>query len=216
MISNNLKRRIYTSTILFTLIILTMIYKPVLALSLLMIGVFSLIEFFNMIKKTFKNKFYSSIVNFIFFFYIFSFCSIFFILSYYPNFKVIIFCLLFGCIASDLGGFIFGKIFKGPKLTKISPNKTISGSFGSIIFTSLIFSYSIFFFSKNFDYIIIIIAIITSIACQLGDLFFSLLKRKAKIKDSGNFLPGHGGFLDRFDGIFLGLPIGFLSLMFFY
>ena len=200
MISNNLKRRIYTSTILITLIILTMIYKPVLALSLLIIGVFSLIEFFNMIKKSFKNKFYSSIVNFIFFFYIFSFCSIFFILSYYPNFKVIIFCLLFGCIASDLGGFIFGKIFKGPKLTKISPNKTISGSFGSIIF----------------DYIIIIIAIITSIACQLGDLFFSLLKRKAKIKDSGNFLPGHGGFLDRFDGIFLGLPIGFLSLMFFY
>ena len=101
-------------------------------------------------------------------------------------------------------------------MTKISPNKTISGSFGSIIFTSLVFSYSIFFFSKNFDYIIIIIAIITSIACQLGDLFFSLLKRKAKIKDSGNFLPGHGGFLDRFDGIFLGLPVGFLSLMFFY
>ena len=53
---------------------------------------------------------------------------------------------------------------------------------------------------------------ITSISCQLGDLFFSYLKRKAKVKDSGNFLPGHGGVLDRLDGILLGIPFGFLTL----
>jgi phosphatidate cytidylyltransferase len=216
MIANNLNKRIYTSIILFILIFLTLLFKPVLALSLLIIGVFSLLEFFNIIKRSLKNKFFSFFSNLIFFIYVFSFCTIFFVLSYYQNFEFIIFCLLFGCIASDLGGFIFGKIFKGPKLTKISPNKTISGSVGSIVLTIFVFSYSIFFFSKNFDYIIVITAIITSIACQSGDLFFSLLKRKAKIKDSGNFLPGHGGFLDRFDGIFLGIPIGFLSLMFFY
>ena len=216
MIANNLNKRIYTSIILFILIFLTLLFKPVLALSLLIIGVFSLLEFFNIIKRSLKNKFFSFFSNLIFFIYVFSFCTIFFVLSYYQNFEFIIFCLLFGCIASDLGGFIFGKIFKGPKLTKISPNKTISGSVGSIVLTIFVFSYSIFFFSKNFDYIIVITAIITSIACQSGDLFFSLLKRKAKIKDSGNFLPGHGGFLDRFDGIFLGIPIGCLSLMFFY
>ena len=80
----------------------------------------------------------------------------------------------------------------------------------------VVFSGSIFFLTNNFSYLILIIAIITSIACQFGDLFFSFLKRKAKIKDTGNFLPGHGGILDRLDGIFLGIPIGFISVTIFY
>ena len=69
---------------------------------------------------------------------------------------------------------------------------------------------------KLISYIILFVAITTSIACQLGDLFFSLLKRKAKIKDTGNFFPGHGGVLDRLDSIFLGLPVGFTSIFLFY
>jgi len=123
---------------------------------------------------------------------------------------------LFGCIASDIGGYVFGKIFKGPKLTKISPKKTIAGAIGSIFFTCLVIVGAITIFTKNFSYNILIVGIITSLACQFGDLFFSILKRKAKIKDTGKFLPGHGGVLDRLDAIFLGIPIGFISLALLY
>ena len=124
--------------------------------------------------------------------------------------------VLLTCVASDIGGFIFGKIFKGPKLTKISPNKTISGAIGSLVFSSLFILMLIFYLTKNFDPYIIIIGCITSISCQIGDLFFSLLKRKSFLKDSGNFLPGHGGILDRIDGILLGVPVGFLTFLIFY
>jgi phosphatidate cytidylyltransferase len=118
-----------------------------------------------------------------------------------------------GCIASDIGGFIFGKIFKGPKLTKISPNKTYAGSIGSLIFSLLIVSTSFIIFFNLFNLSIIITGLIISIFCQLGDLFFSYLKRKAKIKDTGNILPGHGGLLDRLDGVLFGIPAGFISVM---
>jgi phosphatidate cytidylyltransferase len=120
--------------------------------------------------------------------------------------------ILFGCIASDIGGFIFGKIFKGPKLTKISPNKTYSGAIGSIVLTLITVSILFYYFLKIFNLDTIILALVVSIFCQLGDLLFSLLKRKAKIKDTGNILPGHGGVLDRLDGIYLGIPVGILTL----
>tara|TARA_B100000579_G_scaffold372103_1_gene335063 strand:- start:766 stop:1125 length:360 start_codon:yes stop_codon:yes gene_type:complete len=119
-------------------------------------------------------------------------------------------------VGSDIGGFIFGKILKGPKLTKISPNKTISGAIGSLIFSSLFMLIMIYYLTKSIDPFIIIIGCITSISCQLGDLFFSFLKRKSFLKDSGNFLPGHGGILDRVDGILLGIPVGFLTFLIFY
>ena len=126
------------------------------------------------------------------------------------------FVILIGCIGSDIGGFIFGNLFKGAKLTNISPNKTISGAIGSVIFSCIFISGIIFYFTQNFNPKILIIGIITSIFCQLGDLFFSFLKRKAKIKDTGNLLPGHGGILDRIDGILLGVPFGYLSIIFIY
>ena len=109
-----------------------------------------------------------------------------------------------------------GKIFKGSKLTKISPNKTISGSIGSLFLTSIVISSCFFYFTENFNYTIVIVSIVTSLACQFGDLFFSYLKRKAKVKDTGNFLPGHGGVLDRLDGIYFGIPMGFAALTLFY
>ena len=123
------------------------------------------------------------------------------------------FIFLVGCIASDIGGFVFGKIFKGTKLTQISPNKTYSGALGSIIFTTTIVSFLFLNILKAFNLEIIIIGVITSIFCQFVDLLFSFLKRKANVKDTGNFLPGHGGVLDRLDGIFLGIPFGFFSLI---
>ena len=216
MISINLKNRIYTSLVLFSLIFLIFNSNFILVYSLIIFGVFSILEFITIIKRIFINKFYLYISIFSFITFTFIFCFVFFYFSNLLQLKIILFSLLLCCIASDLGGFIFGKTFNGPKLTKISPNKTIIGALGSIFLASLVMSISIFYFTKNFSYIILIIAIITSIACQFGDLFFSLLKRKAKLKNTGNFLPGHGGVLDRLDGIFFGVPCGFISLVFLY
>ena len=109
---------------------------------------------------------------------------------------------------SDIGGLVFGKIFKGKKLTKISPNKTISGSVGSFIFSILLIP---FFFKSLIDHNllnILLITIIVSLISQLGDLFISYLKRKAKVKDTSDLLPGHGGVLDRIDGIIFAIPLG--------
>ena len=115
-----------------------------------------------------------------------------------------------------MGGLIFGKLFKGPKLTKLSPNKTFSGAVGSIVLTIVVISFFYFYFTNNFSYLVLIIGLFTSLFCQLGDLFFSFLKRKAKVKDTGNFLPGHGGVLDRLDGILLGIPLSFIALSILY
>jgi len=123
-------------------------------------------------------------------------------------FFIIILCI---CIFSDIGGYIFGKIIGGKKLTKISPNKTISGSVGSFAFSLFpIFVINIqnyidinFYFSfKN-----ILFCLIISLSCQLGDLFISFFKRLNKVKDTGKILPGHGGLLDRVDGIIFAIPI---------
>ena len=112
-------------------------------------------------------------------------------------------------ILSDIGGYVFGKFFKGKKLTKISPNKTISGVFGSFIF-SLISVFLLGFIAKlftnlDFGFFIksryFILAIVFSIAAQIGDLIISYLKRLEKIKDTGKLLPGHGGIFDRVDSL---------------
>ena len=216
MISLNLKKRINTSFLLFFLIFLIFNYNYILVYSLIILGVISIIEFFTLIKKIIDNKIFAFFVNSFFTLYISFFCFMFLFFSNILQLKIILFSLLLGCVASDIGGFVFGKIFKGPKLTKISPNKTISGAIGSIIFTSLTVSTSLFYFTKNFNYLILIICLITSVASQIGDLLFSFLKRKAKIKDTGNFLPGHGGALDRLDGILFGVPTGIYTLTLFY
>ncbi len=134
---------------------------------------------------------------------------IFYNLNHGKEIKVITVFILLICIFSDIGGLIFGKTFKGPKLTSISPNKTISGSAGSIISSLII----LFIFVNLYDYGIpfyklFILTVSISLLSQAGDILFSYLKRKAKVKDTGNLLPGHGGVLDRFDGILIGLPIG--------
>ncbi len=211
-----LKKRIYTSTVLFLLIYLIIKYDPILVFSLIVLGVLSLLEFFSLTKRLFKNFLINSLINFLFILYISIFCYFFLFFSNFLQLKILLFSLLFCCIASDIGGFVFGRFLKGPKLTKISPNKTYSGAIGSILLSSLVFSTLIFYFTQNLNFKIIIIAILTSLACQIGDLFFSFLKRKGKIKDTGNFLPGHGGVLDRLDGIFFGIPIGFIFMVLIY
>ena len=214
MISNNLKKRIFTSLILLSLLFFIFNFNLILLYFLIVVGVMSILEFLNLTKNIFTNKLNKFFIKSFFIIYISIFCFMFFFFSNKDGLKIILYILLLGCIASDVGGFIFGKIFKGPKLTKISPNKTYTGSLGSIIFTLTVviflFSYSIQFF----NYRVVIIALTTSIFCQIGDLIFSYLKRKAKIKDTGSILPGHGGVLDRIDGILLGVPIGFFPLVY--
>jgi phosphatidate cytidylyltransferase len=216
MISLNLKKRFYTSILLLLLLLLTFAFNVALIYALIVLGVISIIEFLNLIKKVTQNKIFQIFFNQIFIIYLVSLFTTLFYLSNFSHLKVLIYILLLGCIFSDIGGFIFGNIFKGPKLTKISPKKTYTGVLGSVIFTNLIMISLLFYTLEKFNYMVIIIGMITSISCQIGDLFFSYLKRKANIKDTGNFLPGHGGILDRLDGIFLGLPLGFLALIFFY
>ena len=210
---NNLKKRIITSFILIFFIFLIFNSLYLMTLSLLIFGILSILEFFNLTKKIFdkKIKYFLSNLFFIIFISIFSF--FFFILYNSYQSKFILFVLLIGCVASDIGGYIVGKIFKGPKLIKISPNKTFSGAIGSFIFSCILFSSLIYYESKVFNLTIVIIGLMISLFCQIGDLFFSYLKRKANIKDTGNLLPGHGGLLDRFDGIFFGIPFGFIALI---
>ena len=208
--TSNLKKRIYTSFILFFLVFLIFRFNFILVYSLLILGIFSILEFLNISSKIFKKKFFKYSLNLIFIFYVFLFSSL---LIYFFNFfqlKILIFIILFGCISSDIGGYIVGNILKGPKLTKISPKKTIAGALGSILLTNLSTFILFFYLTGVSNLNIILIATITSISCQLGDLMFSFLKRKAKIKDTGNFFPGHGGVLDRLDGILLGVPVGII------
>ena len=209
----NIKERLLTCLVLLLIVYLIVKFDFILLFALIVFGILSLMEFFNIIQKIFKNSFLKLLYNLAFTIFIFIFCFLFFFFSSIGQLKLIIFILLFGCIASDVGGFVIGKVFKGPKLTNISPKKTITGAFGSIFFSVIIINMFFYYFTLTFNFNLVIISVITSLGCQSGDLFFSYLKRKAKIKDTGNILPGHGGVLDRLDGIFLGLPTGFLSFI---
>lgn len=166
--------------------------------------IISLFEWNNMFKKKMFN-----ILGSMFIF--FSFFSTYQIRVDSENEHNLIFFLLilFVCISSDIGGYIFGNIFKGPKLTKISPNKTYSGALGgficSIIFIYLISIYLDFFYKFNLNLVLYILLI--SLISQTGDLIVSYFKRLSKIKDTGKFIPGHGGILDRIDGMIFAYPI---------
>ena len=116
------------------------------------------------------------------------------------------------CISSDIGGYVFGKIFKGPKLTKISPNKTFSGMIGSFflsITSALLYTeyYNLVYWTGD---ILLIAVILISSFSQIGDLTVSYFKRKSKIKNTGNIIPGHGGILDRIDGMLFAIPFAFI------
>ena len=161
MISKNLKKRLYTSILLFFLILIIFRINFIFVYTLLILGVISIIEFLSITKRS-KKKLNFLLVNFIFIFYI---SLLFFVVLFlYSNFetKLILFSILLCCVGSDIGGFIFGKIFKGPKLTKISPNKTISGAIGSLVLSCTVLSVIFYLLTTKFYFITIIIAIVTS------------------------------------------------------
>ena len=121
------------------------------------------------------------------------------------------------CVSTDIGGYIFGNIFKGPKLTKISPKKTYSGVIGSfllsLIFTNLFLDFlsnvETFEFTKKMFLFILLISLVS----QIGDIIISYFKRKSKIKDTGTIIPGHGGILDRIDGMIFAIPFAYVFIL---
>ena len=129
--------------------------------------------------------------------------------------KIFIFVIII-CIFTDIGGYIFGKLFKGPKLIKISPNKTYAGMFGGFILAMIagsIYKKNIFIYSYQIeDSKFLLTILLISAISQIGDLIISYFKRLAKVKDTGKLLPGHGGLLDRVDWIIFAVPIFYLIL----
>ena len=214
--SLELKKRITTSILLLALLFLMFSYSLVMIISSIIIGLISWFEFYALISKIVKkNDIQSQLLRFLYKSTSLLYLSglIFFIIyAKLFNLELNIVCIysLFVAIMSDIGGLIIGKIFKGKKLSKISPNKTMSGSLGSFIFSLILIPFFLKYFINYNLLTIILFTIIISLASQLGDLLISLLKRKAKVKDTSDLLPGHGGILDRIDGIILAIPTGLL------
>ena len=218
---NELKKRISTSAFLMSLLTAMYFYSFVMIIALIVIAMIVWIEFYALISKILpRNKLKDKLLRFVFKAISLLYLSllvyfIFSIESYYPNLKLYLLYSVLVAVLSDIGGLVIGKIFKGKKLTKFSPNKTVSGSIGSFIFSLFLIP---FFQGKLIAYsllILIVITILISLTSQLGDLFLSFLKRKAKVKDTSDILPGHGGFLDRVDGIIFAIPIGILLFIIF-
>ena len=213
--SKDLSNRLLTSIVLISLLALSFNYSYILIISLIFVSLISWIEFQGLISKIFKKKsikinFYRITINGLSLIYLTMFSAIIFSGISQDNAKMSMLYLFSICICSDVGGLLFGKVFKGKKLTKISPNKTISGSVGSFILSLCLVPLFYFLLTDQFLNLLdlILLAIVVSFLCQLGDLFISFLKRKAKVKDTGDILPGHGGLLDRIDGMILAIPLG--------
>ena len=171
MISDNTIKRIYTSIILILVLSLIIFFDFILAYALILIGVLSILEFLQITKKIFNNRIFKNLLNIFVITYIFTFCCLFFFFSNFLQTKINLYFILLACISSDIGGFIFGKIFKGPKLTKISPNKTIVEPLVQL-FLHVLFCSCFLFFNFDLEMKIIFIAFITSVACQLEIYFF--------------------------------------------
>ena len=212
--SENLKKRIVTSIFLLSLLAGMFSYSYVMIIFLIIIAMISWIEFYALISKIIKKnlikdkslRFFYKTLSLL---YLSGLVYLILVIeSHYLNLKIYLLYSVLVAIMSDIGGLVCGKIFKGKKLTKISPNKTISGSIGSFIFSASLIP---FFYENLINQNLpsmLVITIIISIISQLGDLFISFLKRKAKVKNTSDLLPGHGGVLDRIDGLIFAIPLG--------
>jgi len=225
--SKNLFKRIITSIILLSLLFfINFSHKYITILSILILGLIICFEANKIFSKLINRRDYNkessqkkfhlkflilNVITFCYVFFIFCYLTINIFIFEGPLFFLYILSI---CFFTDIGGYVFGKIIGGRKLSKISPNKTVSGTIGSFMFSII----PLFLF-LNFDNLdlkfninSIVFILLISLISQLGDLFISFLKRKAKIKDTGKILPGHGGVLDRVDGIIFAVPFSYLLL----
>ena len=207
MINKELQKRILSSLILIPLSFFFIIQGHILFIFFLsIIFLVSSYEWIIMSKKSLLLKFLGIIFLF------FSFYTAFYFREN-ENYKNFLFIITI-CIFTDIGGYSFGKMFKGPKLTKISPKKTYAGVFGSFLLPLIVglvvyeYEYTDQISDKGLYFLIIILFI--SFISQIGDLIISYFKRNAKLKDTGKILPGHGGLLDRIDGIIFVFPFCYL------
>jgi phosphatidate cytidylyltransferase len=191
---NNFKKRLSVSLLAFPLIYVLLYQKTLSNLLILIVFLFCIFEWVKIFKRKNAIFFLGLIVLFVF---LLSLLRIY----NFEEFNLTFLWLIVLTWLSDIGGYIFGKLFGGPKLTQISPNKTWAGAIGSIILSQ--FAFLIFFLNSNykFNIIIIFIQLFLSIIGQFGDILMSYVKRKNNKKDTSNFIPGHGGFLDRVDGL---------------
>jgi phosphatidate cytidylyltransferase len=228
--SQNLLKRIITSIILLSLLIfINFTHQYIFVLSILTVGLIICLEANNLFSELLINKyskkkmvlkqfntefFFLNILTFIYIFFVF--CNLTYEI-YKSESSVFFLYIISICFFTDIGGYVFGKTIGGKKLSKISPNKTISGTVGSFIFS--IFPLILLLNFNYLDLVLnlnnIIFCLLISLISQLGDLFISFIKRKAKIKDTGNLLPGHGGVLDRLDGIIFAVPFSYFLLKLF-
>ena len=198
---NNFKKRFAVSLLAFPLIYILLYQKLLFNLLIVIVFLFCLYEW----NKIFKKK------NTIFFLGL-SVLIVFLIslirIYNFEDYNLKFLWLILITWLTDIGGYIFGKLFGGPKLVKISPNKTWTGAIGSLILSQLAFL--IFFLDNSYEFnvAIIFIQIFLSIVGQIGDILMSYIKRKNNKKDTSNFIPGHGGFLDRVDGLIWIIIIG--------
>ena len=215
------EKRIYSSIIIIPISLFFLIKGTVYFTFFLSILFFATsYEWITMCKKKMINKILGVIFLIISFYSAYQLRNI----SGIDSFLLIVLI----CIFTDIGGYIFGKFFKGPKLIKISPNKTYAGVFGGFLLAvvvSLVFSNYVntnpwFIFpleflelTKNYETSFLIFVLIISLISQIGDLIISYFKRLAKIKDTGKIIPGHGGVLDRIDGLIFAIPISYLFII---
>ena len=213
---SEINKRFLTSFLL-VMVVLISLNQPFILNVILIYCLYQIFfEFYSMLNKIFSRNGYTRFILLliIFLFFItYTVINVSLIFTFnYSDKKMYLYLIIILTIFTDIGGYIFGKIFKGKKLTKISPNKTYSGVIGSYILSFLVIY---IFFS---DYIetnkIFIFTILISTISQIGDLIISYIKRKAKVKDTGSILPGHGGLLDRFDGLIFSIPLGLQLIKF--
>ena len=211
MIKNEFIKRVFSSLILIPIVFFVIIEGSILFNFFISIClIITAYEWLQMSKANIQKIFGL-------FFIIISFYSIFKIRNDFNHdyFHILLIAII--CISTDTGGYIFGKLLKGPKLTKLSPKKTYAGMFGSFLLSIII---TIIFFELisriyNFKYTeeTFIFVLLVSLVSQIGDIIISYFKRLSKIKDTGNIIPGHGGILDRIDGMIFAFPFSYLVFL---
>jgi phosphatidate cytidylyltransferase len=211
MIKNEFLKRVFSALILIPILLLVIVEGTI--LFNFFISICLIITAYEWLKmsKTNIQKIFGL------FFIIISFYSIFKIRNDFNQdyFHILLIAII--CISTDTGGYVFGKLLKGPKLIKFSPNKTYAGVIGSfllsIIITILFFELTLKIFNHRFTVETFIFVLAVSLVSQIGDIIISYFKRLSKIKDTGNIIPGHGGILDRIDGMIFAYPFSYLVFL---